>query len=248
MEEREKKPCTAILLAGGKGRRLGSDRPKQYLEIGGHPLIVYSLQCLEQSPLIDQVILVAGKDEVEWVKEKIVRAYDCSKVADVVPGGRERYESVWNGLKRVEKKEGYVFIHDGARPFLTEEILRRGYDSVLRWDACVAGMPSKDTVKLVNEEQVAETTPERERVWTIQTPQVFSYPLIFQAYESLMQKEEIRVTDDAMVVEEELGKNVKVFEGSYRNIKVTTAEDLEIAEVFLGEKGGKTGSDERKRL
>lgn len=233
METEERKPCTAILLSAGQGKRLGADRPKQYLEVGGHPLIAYSLQCLERSPLICQIILVVGAEDIEWVQTRIVERYHCSKVTAVVPGGKERYESVWKGLTHVRKKEGYVLIHDGARPFLTEEILERGYETVERWGACVAGMPSKDTVKLVGEDLTAQTTPPRDRVWTIQTPQMFSYSLIFRAYESLLQKKEIQVTDDAMVVEQESGRQVKVFEGSYRNIKVTTAEDLEVAEVFL---------------
>ena len=233
METEERKSCTAILLSAGQGKRLGADRPKQYLEVGGHPLIAYSLQCLERSPLICQIILVVGAEDIEWVQTRIVERYHCSKVTAVVPGGKERYESVWKGLAHVRKKEGYVLIHDGARPFLTEEILERGYETVERWGACVAGMPSKDTVKLVGEDLTAQTTPPRDRVWTIQTPQMFSYSLIFRAYESLLQKKEIQVTDDAMVVEQESGRQVKVFEGSYRNIKVTTAEDLEVAEVFL---------------
>lgn len=233
MEAEERKPCTAILLSAGQGKRLGADRPKQYLEVGGHPLIAYSLQCLERSPLICQIILVVGAEDIEWVQTRIVERYQCSKVTAVVPGGKERYESVWKGLAHVREKEGYVLIHDGARPFLTEKILERGYETVERWGACVAGMPSKDTVKLVGEDLTAQTTPPRDRVWTIQTPQIFSYSLIFRAYESLLQKKEIQVTDDAMVVEQESGRRVKVFEGSYRNIKVTTAEDLEVADVFL---------------
>lgn len=196
-------------------------------------MISYSLRCLEESPLIGRIILVVGAEDVEWVRTRIVEGYHCSKVEAVVPGGKERYESVWKGLAHVREKEGYVLIHDGARPFLTEGILQRGYEAVRRWDACVAGMPSKDTIKLVGEDLTAQTTPPRDRVWTIQTPQMFSYSLIFRAYESLLQKKEIQVTDDGMVVEQETGRPVKVFEGSYRNIKVTTTEDLEVAEAFL---------------
>ena len=172
--------------------------------------------------------------------EEIVNKYHFGKVRAVVSGGKERYDSVWNGLKAVrdgmageEAKEGYVYIHDGARPFVDEEIIKRAYTCVEENRACVAGMPSKDTVKIVDENQFAVTTPARKYVWNVQTPQVFETALITQAYEKLMQHDRENVTDDAMVVEQEMQIPVKLFEGSYCNIKSTTPEDLETAKGFI---------------
>ena len=173
-------------------------------------------------------------------REEIVNKYHFGKVRAVVSGGKERYDSVWNGLKAVrdgmageEAKEGYVYIHDGARPFVDEEIIKRAYTCVEENRACVAGMPSKDTVKIVDENQFAVTTPARKYVWNVQTPQVFETALITQAYEKLMQHDRENVTDDAMVVEQEMQIPVKLFEGSYFNIKITTPEDLETAKGFI---------------
>ena len=161
----------------------------------------------------------------------------------VIPGGKERYDSVWNGLKAIrdgmageEAKEGYVYIHDGARPFVDEQIIKRGYACVKANRACVAGVPSKDTVKIVDENQFAVNTPVRKYVWIVQTPQVFETELITQAYKSLMEHDRENVTDDAMVVEEICGRKVRLTEGSYENMKLTTPEDLEIAETFLRRK------------
>ena len=145
----------------------------------------------------------------------------------------ERYHSVYAGLKAA--KCDYVFIHDGARPFVTQEIIERGYANTLKYDACAVGMPTKDTVKIADADNFAASTPGRDRVWLIQTPQIFAYDLIFKAYSSLMEKERellqksVKITDDAMVVETFTDRKVKLVEGSYENIKITTPEDLQIA-------------------
>ena len=127
----------------------------------------------------------------------------------------------------------YVYIHDGARPFITEEMVLRGYEAVKRTNACVMGMPSKDTVKLADSSGYIKETPDRKIVWNIQTPQIFLYELIRKSYENIRQKDMSNVTDDAMVVEQESGRRILLVEGSYRNIKITTPEDLAVAEAFL---------------
>ena len=172
--------------------------------------------------------------------EEIVNKYHFGKVRAVIPGGKERYDSVWNGLKAIrdgmageEAKEGYVYIHDGARPFVDEQIIKRGYACVKANRACVAGVPSKDTVKIVDENQFAVNTPVRKYVWIVQTPQVFETELITQAYKNLMEHDRENVTDDAMVVEQEMQIPVKLYEGSYCNIKITTPEDLDTAKGFI---------------
>ncbi|MBQ4559767.1 MAG: 2-C-methyl-D-erythritol 4-phosphate cytidylyltransferase [Tyzzerella sp.] len=228
----QKKKCTAIVLAAGQGRRMGTKVQKQYLEIDGKPVLYYSLHTFEQSEIIDEIILVVGDNQAEYCQNEIVSKYGFSKVRRIVQGGAERYISVWNGLQEVDDG-GYVFIHDGARPFINEEILNRAYNDVQLCKSCVVGMPVKDTIKLADSEGFVNETPDRSLVWMIQTPQVFESSLVKQAYALLMEQEHIQVTDDAMVVEQMLGHKVKLTMGSYENIKITTPEDLEIAEIFV---------------
>lgn len=224
--------CTAIVLAAGQGKRMQSKIQKQFLEIRNHPVLYYSLQCFQKSPLIQDIILVTGEDVISYCKKEIVERYHFDKVSGVIAGGKERYDSVYAGLLAC-KDSDYVFIHDGARPFITEEILQRGMESVRKTGACVIGMPSKDTIKLSDNSGFVKETLNRSLVWTIQTPQIFSYSLIRRAHESIRKKDMTAITDDAMVVEQETGVRVSLAEGSYRNIKITTPEDLLIAEAFL---------------
>lgn len=240
-----KRHCTAIVLAAGQGKRMGTSVQKQYIELEGKPVIYYTLRTFQESALIDDIILVVGKGQIAYVRDEIVEKYRFTKVDTIIEGGKERYNSVWQGLKALKDTqdgsvcnldEAYVFIHDGARLFVDEAILRRGYDTVTEHRACVAGMPSKDTVKLVDDDAFALQTPQRKYVWAVQTPQVFEASLIIEAYSKLMREQYINVTDDAMVVEQMMDVPVKLFEGSYENIKITTPEDLEVAKVFLGRK------------
>ena len=227
----QKKKCTAIVLAAGQGKRMGTKVQKQYLEIEGKPVLYYSLHAFEKSAIIDEIVLVVGENQVEYCYSEIVLKYGFDKVKTVVEGGAERYHSVWNGLQEVDD-DSYVFIHDGARPFVDEEILERAYKDVQNCKACVVGMPAKDTIKLADREGYVEETPERSLVWMIQTPQVFETSLVKKAYALLMEQDNPQVTDDAMVVEQMLGHKVKLTLGSYENIKITTPEDLDIVEIF----------------
>ena len=228
----DKKYCAAVVLAGGSGKRMGTKTHKQYLLIGGKPVLYYSLKAFQDSELISEIILVSGNGEEEYCRRMIVEKYNIKKVSRIVPGGKERYESVWNGLRQI-KKDGFVFIHDGARPFLDGEMIRRAYECVSGCGACAAGMPAKDTIKVVDEDGIVADTPDRSRLWIVQTPQVFDVRIAYEAYEMLMDKRVTSVTDDAMVVEKMLSLPVKMFEGSYKNIKITTPEDMETAEAFL---------------
>ena len=229
----QKGKCTAIVLAAGQGKRMGTKVQKQYLEISGKPVLFYSLDVFQKSDIIDEIVLVVGENQEEYCKKEIVEKFHITKVRKIVEGGAERYHSVWNGLQEIVE-DGYVFIHDGARPFVTEEILLRAYETVQKEKACVVGMPVKDTIKIADEEGFAKETPNRSLVWMVQTPQVFESFLIKSAYSLLMEQEIRQVTDDAMVVETMLQRKVKLVEGSYENIKITTPEDLKIAEIFIG--------------
>lgn len=245
-KEEYRKRRTMILLAGGSGSRMNSDVAKQYMELNGKPILWYSLQAIEESEIIDDCILVVGEADIAYAREEIVKKYHFTKVKVITAGGAERYASVehalqliGNGQLPVPNESGYVFIHDAARPFLTEEILRDTYEAVCEYHACTAAVPSKDTVKIADTEGFALSTPDRRSVWQIQTPQVFDTQLILQAHERLkarlprLVEQGIAVTDDAGVVEMFTETRVKLVEASYRNIKITTPEDLVIASTLL---------------
>lgn len=230
-EERMKEKNVAIVLAAGKGKRMNSAVQKQYLLIKGRPVLYYSLKQFQECPFIDEVVLVTGKEEIDYCRKEIVERYGITKARKIVAGGAERYHSVYEGLKAAGSCN-CVYIHDGARPFLTQDILERAREGVRQYHACVVGMPVKDTIKISGEDGFADFTPSRNRVWMIQTPQVFDYPVIMEAYTELMKRGDSAVTDDAMVLETVTGRKVRLIPGSYENIKITTPEDLEIAGIF----------------
>lgn len=232
---------TAIVLAAGSGSRMKSDVKKQYMEISGKPLFLYSLEAFESS-FIDEIVLVLPENDIPYVQDEILSSCKITKLHAVCAGGDTRYHSVRLGLKAASEDTDVVFIHDGARPFIDNEILLRALDAVKENGACVIGMPVKDTIKIADEAGYAESTPDRDRVWLIQTPQVFLYSEILNLYEKLCSREEelkakgINITDDAMVMETFGARKVKLVKGSYDNIKITTPEDIALAESILGRK------------
>lgn len=231
MGELRKKPCTAVILAAGQGRRMGTKIQKQYLLLAGKPVLYYSLDTFQKSELIDEICIVTGAGDEEYCRQEIVERYGFTKVNQIIAGGAERYLSVWNALQTLDEN-GYVFIHDGARPFVDEAMITQVYEEVCAFHACVVGMPVKDTIKIADEDGFVKETPDRSRVWMVQTPQVFETAIVKQAYSKLMETEKTNVTDDAMVVEQMMQIPVKFVEGSYENIKITTPEDLKIGEIF----------------
>lgn len=243
----EKEKTTAVILAAGQGKRMNSGVHKQYLLIDGKPVLYYSLKAFEDS-IIDDIVLVVGKGEEDFCRSEILGKYGIKKVKAIVEGGKERYHSVAYGIRSISWECDYVFIHDGARPFVNNEIIGRAFDEVRKSAACVVGMPVKDTIKIADESGFVAETPARALVWQIQTPQVFEMGLISDAYEKLLFMEEkllsegVAVTDDAMVVEYFVNTPVKLVQGVYENIKITTPEDLKIAEIFLEGQGGNAGS------
>ena len=233
----EGKRTAAVVLAAGSGKRMESSTKKQYMQLLDKPVIYYALEAFQKS-FVDEIILVVSAGDRDYCRKEIVERYDLHKVRHIVEGGRERYHSVAAGLRKAEDSD-FVFIHDGARPMLTLDMLERLWKEVQVSEACVAGMPVKDTIKLADENNDIEATPDRRRVWMVQTPQVFGYQLIRNAYEQLLSQEQellekkIQITDDAMVVERFTGHKVRLVQGSYENIKITTPEDIRIAEAFL---------------
>ncbi len=221
----------AIVLAAGQGKRMNSTIHKQYLLLDSKPVLYYSLYAFEHSE-VDIVVLVTGKGEVPYCEQEIVQKFGFQKVVTITEGGKERCHSVYEGLKVLPADTEYVLIHDGARPFVTERIIMDTMEAVRKYKACVVGMPVKDTIKITDSSQFAVHTPDRQSVWAVQTPQAFSYEIVWNAYTALM-ADEIPVTDDAMVVETFLHYPVKLIKGTYENIKITTPEDLLAAEAFL---------------
>lgn len=226
---------TAIVLAAGSGSRMKSKTKKQFMEIKGKPVIWYSLFEFEKSR-VDEIILVTGKEDIDYCKKEIVEKYNLKKIKNVVAGGSERYESVYNGLKEVT--ENIVLIHDGARPLINNEIIERSIEGTIKSDACVVGVPVKDTIKRANKEGYIIDTPNRSELWITQTPQSFKTDLVKMAYKKMKEELEkgnttLNITDDAMVVEEFTTNQVRFVQGDYKNIKVTTPEDIDIAELFI---------------
>ncbi|WP_278712958.1 2-C-methyl-D-erythritol 4-phosphate cytidylyltransferase [Eubacterium ventriosum] len=226
---------TAIVLAAGSGSRMKSKTKKQFMEIKGKPVIWYSLFEFEKSR-VDEIILVTGKEDIDYCKKEIVEKYNLKKIKNVVAGGSERYESVYNGLKEVTGN--IVLIHDGARPLINNEIIERSIEGTIKSDACVVGVPVKDTIKRANKEGYIIDTPNRSELWITQTPQSFKTDLVKMAYKKMKEELEkgnttLNITDDAMVVEEFTTKQVRFVQGDYKNIKVTTPEDIDIAELFI---------------
>ena len=231
---------TAVVLAAGVGKRMGSNVAKQYMLLAGKPVLWYALDTFQKSERIDEVILVVGKGEIPFATKEFVEKYGFTKITKVIEGGAERYLSVWEALRTMNREVGgFVFIHDGARPFVTHKIIEDTYHAAHRHGSAVAAMPVKDTIKIADAEGFAVDTPNRKSVWMVQTPQVFERKRIVDAYERMIESmpvlsvKGIQITDDAMVMETMTGEQVKLVEASYENIKITTPEDMKIAECLL---------------
>lgn len=222
---------TAIVLAAGKGSRMQNTTPKQYLPLMGKPVLFYSLQAFAESEA-DAIVVVVGEGEEEFCRTQIIERYGIGKIECIVAGGAERYDSVYQGLLAA-KGADYVLIHDGARPLVSVATINKAIKEVKELDACVVGMPVKDTIQLAAEDASIVETPLRSKVWMAQTPQCFSYSLVKSSYKKAQEANDTSITDDAMVVRKYSNALVHLIEGSYHNIKVTTPEDIAIAETLL---------------
>ena len=223
----------AIVLSAGKGSRMKQSVSKQYLMLGGQTILSYSLETFQKS-LIDEIIVVTAPEDIEFVRNNIILPHNIDKVTNIVAGGTERYLSVYQGLLAAKNCD-YVMIHDGARPFLTLNMIEESYKAVQTYQACAVGVPIKDSIKKIGEEGYILENIERNGVWQIQTPQSFSYSLILEAYEKLL-RSDMEPTDDTSVVEAFTKTKVKMLLGSYENIKMTTPEDLEYGEYIRKKK------------
>ncbi len=222
---------SVVLAASGMGKRMNSNINKQYLLLKEKPILAYTIEKFDNNEYIDEIVVVAREEEKEYCIREVVKKYDFRKVTNVVGGGAERQDSVYKGLLAVNSLCSIVLIHDGVRPFIRNKDIFNSIDGVIKYNACVIGTPVKDTIKMVDMDKDIIDTPNRNNLWSVQTPQSFSYKLILKAYEEAIQKKLI-ATDDSMLVEK-LGYKVKMIEGSYSNIKITTPEDLKFAELLL---------------
>ena len=220
---------SAIVLAGGRGKRMNYHKSKQFIEIKGKPVLVYTLEKFIYNKSIDEVILVLPEDEVDYCKKEVLQRYSL-KVDRIVIGGKERQDSVFNALEAMEKAD-IVLIHDGARPFINEKIIEEGIKYANIYGAAAPGVTPKDTIKIKNEENISVDTPDRNTLVAVQTPQCFKYDEIYQCHRKIKEENAI-VTDDTSVVER-YGHKVYLYEGDYTNIKITTPEDLILAERLI---------------
>ena len=221
----------AIITAAGQGKRMGG--PKQFVNLAGKPMLEWTLAVFDQSEVINEIVLVVNEAEIERTMK-----FKFRKLKRVVAGGKARQDSVYNGLKTVADDFDLVLIHDGARPFVTNDIITRAVKAAAEHGAVVVGVPVKDTIKAINnlpagrqgEQLTINKTLDRRKLWQAQTPQVFKRKIIVEAYDHM--GIDTKVTDDAALVEK-LGLPVKMIMGSYSNIKITTSEDLQMAETIL---------------
>jgi len=230
----KKDKVTAIILAAGQGKRMNSPVAKQFLTLRDKPVLYYSLKAFEDSS-VDDIILVTGSGQEKYCKENIVIYYNINKVSQIIEGGEERYDSVYRALKKAGEAN-YVLIHDGARPFVTTEIIENVILQVKSCKACIVGTPTKETIKVVDQYGFITSTPIRNTLWSAQTPQAFEYSAILKAYKLLYEEGndyKPNITDDAMVYETFLKKPVKMLMGEYHNLKITTPEDLHFAEMLM---------------
>lgn len=230
--------ATAIVLAAGSGTRMKSGEKKQFLPVNGLPLMAWSLLQFEKYPAIEAIVLVTPEEDLDRAL-KICMDLKLSKVRNIVAGGDKRFKSVYRGLLAVDPATDMVLIHDAARPLLTQEVIMNCIKGAFNYKACVASVKEKNTVKRGDGKGFAAETLDRSSLYEIQTPQAFDYKLIMRAYYELKRTieeygtDEAKITDDAVVVENMTDTKVALVEGDYRNIKVTTPEDLIIAEAFL---------------
>jgi len=220
-----------VIAAAGKGSRMGTTTNKQYMLLKGAPVLSYSLEFFEKLPVVNQIVVVCARDEVDYCKEEIIKRFKFNKVAAVVPGGQERQDSVWAGLQQLGADTDLVAVHDGARPVLSAEVLTRLLAEAREWGAAIPGIASRDTVKLGDRDGFVRQTLDRTSVYAIQTPQVFNYTELVTAYREA-REEEFLGTDDASLFERYIGR-VKIVPGDYNNIKITTPQDMIVAEALL---------------
>ena len=220
----------AVIVASGLGVRMNAELPKQFMDLAGKPLLYWTLSCFERCRMIDEIILVVPEEYLAYSSQAIVDKFDFRKIHKITTGGQTRQESVLAGLTACPRATDNVAIHDGVRPFVRDTLIDILFESVTSKQAVIPAVKVKETIKIVDKQMLAKTLP-RENIYLAQTPQVFYYPAIFEIHKKAAEQE-YEATDDAMLAEQ-YGLDVKVIEGHYDNIKITTPEDLVLAGEIL---------------
>ncbi|MCF8069933.1 MAG: 2-C-methyl-D-erythritol 4-phosphate cytidylyltransferase [Desulfobacterales bacterium] len=221
---------TAIIVAAGKGTRMKGDLPKQYVMLGDRPILAHTISVFEKCDIVDSILLIIPDNDIDYCTDNILTLAEKPERIKLIAGGKERQESVYNGLLAASGSK-VVLIHDGVRPFITNGQIQSCVDSVEETGACILAVPVTDTIKQVDSSGYINATMPRDTLWQAQTPQAFRYNLILDAHEKALE-DAIPGTDDAQLVER-LGKKVKIITGSRKNIKITTLEDMAVARAIL---------------
>ena len=219
-----------VIVAAGTGSRMNMGINKQFIKLEGKEIIAYTIEKFYNNSNIEDIVVVVKEDESDFLKKEILDKYNFKNVK-IAYGGKERQDSVYNGLKLLDEKCDVVLIHDGARPFVSDKIIDKSIEEAKEHKAIVVGVPVKDTIKVIDNDKNIVDTPNRSVLWAVQTPQTFDYNILIDAYKDAF-KNKFYGTDDAMLVER-IGYKVKMLEGSYNNIKITTQEDLNIGSQIL---------------
>ena len=219
-----------VIVPAGTGSRMNMGINKQFIKLEGKEIIAYTIEKFYNNSNIEDIVVVVKEDESEFFKKEILDKYNFKNVK-IAYGGKERQDSVYNGLKLLDEKCDVVLIHDGARPFVSDKIIDKSIEEAKEHKAIVVGVPVKDTIKVIDNDKNIVDTPNRSVLWAVQTPQTFDYNILIDAYKDAF-KNKFYGTDDAMLVER-IGYKVKMLEGSYNNIKITTQEDLNIGSQIL---------------
>ena len=225
---------SVLIPAAGQGKRMKTSVKKPYLMLGDKPILSHTIERLEQNSVIDEIIVIVDEADLTTCDEVVISPFQFRKIRELVAGGETRQVSVFNGIQTLSDDVDFVVIHDGVRPFIDDDIIFRCLEATAECGASVAAVPVKETIKVANRDGFIDHTPERDLLWRVQTPQVFRYSLLVDAHHKAI-KEGVSAPDDASLVEK-LGHPVKLVLGSYRNVKLTTPEDLLLAETLLNKK------------
>ncbi len=225
---------SVLIPAAGHGSRMNLSVKKPYLMLGDKPILSHTIERFEQHTVIDEIFVIVDESDFQMCHDKVIEPFRYRKVGGLVKGGKTRQESVFNGLKALSDDVDFVVIHDGVRPFIDDDIIFKCLEATEEFGAAISAVPVKETIKVADPHLFIEHTPQRDRLWRVQTPQVFRKSILFEAHQNAIQNE-INAPDDAALVEE-LGLSVKLVMGSYQNLKLTTQEDLQFAETLLNAK------------
>ncbi len=225
------KYISVLIAAAGVGSRMGGNVSKQFIELGDKPVLAHTIEKFENNKYIDEIIIIMKEDSIDYCRNQIVRKYRFRKVSKIIRGGRERQDSVYNGILALSNNTDIVVSHDGARPFVKDQVIEESIKKAIEIGAAVVGVPVTDTVKIIDEDKSINNTPKRALLWAAQTPQVFRKDILKEAYNKAIE-EYFLGTDDSSLVER-IGYKVAMIEGSYSNIKLTTKEDIDMAESIM---------------